>query len=107
MWQLERNTFRSLRNVIKSPTSVVTEALSLINTAFFLLWRKGFAFGKHSVVNYLGWGSYGFGPVLLRSGKRGHSFWSNPTSQRDDEAWLGERRQNLAQECGVIVGVVS
>lgn len=48
---------------------------------FFLLWRKGFAFGKHSVVNYLGWGSYGFGPVLLHPGKPGNSFWSNPTTR--------------------------
>lgn len=86
MWQLERNRFKSLRNGIKYSTGVITGALSLINT-----WRIGFAFGKHGVGNYLGWGSYGFEPVLLHSGKPGHSFWSNPTSQRDDEAWLVER----------------
>lgn len=103
MSQLERNRFKRVRNAIKCPTGIITQALSLINTTG-LLWRKEFAFGKHDVVNYLGWGSYGFGPVLLHSGKLGHSFWSNITSQRDDDdAWLGERRQSSKQECGIIV----
>lgn len=102
MWQLERNRFKSGRNTIKSPAGIITEALSLLNTTV-LLWRKGFAFGKHNVVNYSGWGSYGFGPVLLHSGKLGHSFWSNPTSQRDDDARLGERSQGSGHEWGIIV----